>query len=78
MAVYTVASELDAVRTKLTDAGYAVTTAELIRAPKSTITITDAKTAETLMKLMDALDDIDDVTDTAANFELSPEVTEAV
>jgi YebC/PmpR family DNA-binding regulatory protein len=76
LVVYTVANQLNAVRTQLTEAGYNVESAELAYLPKTTIVIEDAKVAGQLLRLMDALDDMDDVTATHANFDLSDELAQ--
>lgn len=77
VTVYTSPTALESVRAKLVDAGYEIESAELAFLPKSTVAVTDPKSASTLMKLMDALDELDDVTDTYANFDISDEAMEA-
>lgn len=69
LTVYTVATELDAVRSKLTEAGYEVESAELAYIPQNMVAV-EGKQAETVGKLMDALDELDDVTDTYTNADL--------
>jgi YebC/PmpR family DNA-binding regulatory protein len=76
LTVYTAPTQLDAVRSKLSESGYQVESAELAYVPKTTVTVSDAKTAATLMRLMDALEDLDDVTATYANFDI-PETASA-
>lgn len=76
LVVYTLANQLNAVQTKLTEQGYEVKSAELAFVPKVTIMIEDEKTAQQLLKLMDVLDDMDDVTATHANFDLSDRLAE--
>ncbi len=75
--VYTAANQLEAVRSKLSILGYDVDSAELAFIPKTTVAVSDAKTAGTLMRLMDALDELDDVANTYANFDIPEEVMEA-
>jgi YebC/PmpR family DNA-binding regulatory protein len=76
VVVYTAATQLDAVRSKLSASGFVVESAELSRIPKTTIEVTDPKAAATLMKLMNALEELDDVTATAANFDIPDGVME--
>ncbi len=68
--VYTVATDLAAVRDSLKARGFEITEAGLTYVPDSTIEVTDKDTAGKIMRLMDALDDIDDVTDTHVNFDI--------
>jgi YebC/PmpR family DNA-binding regulatory protein len=69
LVVYTLPNQLNAVRTKLSEAGYEIDSAELAYLPKTTVTVADLKTAQQILRLMDALDDMDDVTATHANFD---------
>lgn len=68
--VYTVATDLAAVRDSLKARGFEITEAGLTYVPDNTIEVTDKDTAGKIMRLMDALDDIDDVTDTHVNFDI--------
>lgn len=74
VTVYTVPAQLDQVRSQLSQAGLEVESAELSWIPKTSISVPDPKTAQTVMRLMDALDDLDDVTGIAANFDIPEEV----
>jgi YebC/PmpR family DNA-binding regulatory protein len=74
LIVYTLPSDLDAVRKALTERGYEVEKAELSFEPNTTIQVTDPDTARKLMRIMDALDDLDDVTGTYSNFDIAPEL----
>ena len=65
---------LEEVRSAIIDAGFQVTTAEVIMQPSNTITIDDVETAAKLLKLLDALDDNDDVNNVYSNYEISDEV----
>jgi YebC/PmpR family DNA-binding regulatory protein len=78
LVVYTVANQLNAVQTKITEMGYEITSAELAYVPKSTVMISEEKTANQLLKIMDSLEDLDDVTNTFANFNLTPELAESL
>lgn len=74
LAVFTAPAQLDTVRKALAAAGYAAEAAELTFIPTTTVMVTEAKAAQTLIKLMDALENLDDVTNTYSNFDLSPEL----
>lgn len=74
LIVYTVPTDLDAVRKALTAKGYEIEKAELSFEPNTTIAITGVDVARKLMRLMDALDELDDVTATYANFDIAPEL----
>jgi len=74
--VITSPSDLEAVRAALLDAGYNVTSAEIIMQPGNRIEITDADTAAKLLKLVEALEDNDDVRAVYANYEISDELLE--
>jgi YebC/PmpR family DNA-binding regulatory protein len=72
LIVYTGPTELDAVRSKLTEAGYEVESAELTYIPQTMVAVS-GKPAETTSKLMDALDELDDVTGTYSNADMGDE-----
>lgn len=72
LIVYTAPTALDGVRKTLSDAGYAIESAELSYIPQTMVAV-EGKSAETIMKLMDALDELDDVTDTVTNADLPAE-----
>jgi YebC/PmpR family DNA-binding regulatory protein len=76
VTIYTIPTDLDRVRSQLSEAGLDVESAELSWVPKTIMTVSDPKTAQTIMRLMDALDDLDDVTGTAANFDIPQAVLE--
>ncbi len=76
--VQTVPNQLDQIRSRLIDAGYEVTAAELSFLPHQTIKISDTKAAQALVKLMDRLEENDDVTATYANFEIDQAVLDSV
>ncbi len=78
LVVYSVANQLNAVQTKLTEMGYDVRSSELAYLAKNTIVIEDEKVAGQLLRLMDALEDMDDVTSTHANFDFSDALSEAL
>lgn len=72
--IVTAPGDLEGVRSALLDAGYNVTSAEVIMQPSNTVEITDVETAAKLMKLIDALEDNDDVNNVYANYEISDEI----
>lgn len=74
LIVYTVPTELDAVRKALSEAGYDIESAELTYLPKTMVAV-EGKTAETIAKLMDTLDELDDVTATHTNADLVEEAS---
>ena len=74
--IITAPGDLDAVRAALLDAGFNVSSAQVIMQPSNTIEITDVETAAKLMKLIDALEDNDDVNNVYANYEISDEIME--
>lgn len=78
LLVYTVPTELDAVRRALADIGYHAERAELSYEPNTTVSVTDEATARKLMRLMDAFDELDDVTGTFSNFDIAPELMEQI
>jgi YebC/PmpR family DNA-binding regulatory protein len=71
--VVTAPTEIMDVKDALEAAGIKVSTAELTRLPKNTVTV-DAKTAESALRLMDALEDQDDVQNVYSNFDIPDEV----
>lgn len=76
--VYTGPGDLEAVRAALLDAGFELTSAEIIMKPANTIEISDAETAAKLLKLIDALEDNDDVRAVYANYDISDELMETL
>lgn len=78
VTVYTKANELNAVRTKLDEAGETIESADLSYVPSQTIPISEAETANKIIRLMDALEELDDVTTTFSNFDIPAEILESV
>src|SRR5688572_17886623 len=68
LTVYTKATELNAARTQLAEAGEVVESAELSYVPSQTIPISEPDMAKKVIRLMDALEELDDVTATFSNF----------
>lgn len=78
LTVYTKANQLDSVRSGLEAKGHIVQNAELQYIASTTVSVSDAKTAGTIMRLMDALDELDDVVAVHANFDIDSEILEKV
>jgi YebC/PmpR family DNA-binding regulatory protein len=70
--------DLSAVRAAIEDAGFAVDSAELTMAPKTTIEVADESQAKKILRLIDALEDNDDVQEVYANFDIPERVLEEV
>jgi YebC/PmpR family DNA-binding regulatory protein len=75
--VYTEPTALHQVRTGLVKAGYKVESGAMTKIAKTT-TAVSAADAPALLKLLDLLEDHDDVEQVYANFDISPEVWEAL
>jgi YebC/PmpR family DNA-binding regulatory protein len=70
--------DLQAVREGLEAAGIAVTDAEVMMLPKTTVAVEDETVARKVLKLIDGLEENDDVQDVYANFDIPERVLEAV
>jgi YebC/PmpR family DNA-binding regulatory protein len=70
--VYTVVSDLPAVRQVFVDAGLPIETAEMAYVPKTQISLSPADTLQ-IMNLVEALEDLDDVAKVHSNLEISDE-----
>jgi YebC/PmpR family DNA-binding regulatory protein len=66
--VYSAPDALDRVRRALREAGLAVTSADLTKIPKTTVSL-DEKSALQVLKLLDALEELDDVQKVYSNAE---------
>jgi YebC/PmpR family DNA-binding regulatory protein len=77
LEVYTVPSELAAVRTAIEASGVAIEGAEVIQRPTMRVELDEAA-ATRLFRLIEALEDNDDVGSVHANFEVSDEILERV
>lgn len=73
LSIYTVPSELEAIRNQLDDDGVEISDAELTMVPKTMIQLGQDQTLRGL-RLMDALDDLDDVQQVYTNLDISDEV----
>ncbi len=78
LVIYTIAKQLNAVQTKLTDMGHAIKSSELAYIAKNTVVIEDEKAAAQLLRLMDTLEEMDDVSATHANFDFSDDLAESL
>jgi YebC/PmpR family DNA-binding regulatory protein len=70
--------DLRAVRAAVEAAGFAIDSAELTLAPKTTIEVSDEAQAKKILRLIDALEDNDDVQEVYANFDIPERVLEEV
>ncbi len=75
--ITTAPEDFAAVRRVLEQARYALTSAEITMAPKSTVPL-EGKEAQQVLRLMDALEDHDDVQHVYANFDIPDEVLQQV
>ena len=72
--IYCAPNDLQPLQDALSDAGFKVTTGEVIMKPSNVIEISDADTAAKLMRLIDALEDNDDVNNVYANYSIPDEI----
>ena len=68
--VTTEPTDLEAVRSTLSAAGYEAESAELSMEPTTTVEISDEKTAKAVLGFMERLEDLDDVQNVYANFDI--------
>lgn len=68
--VTTAPTDLPAVRDALVDAGVTVESADVTMVSSTTIDLSDAQAARSVLKLVDALEDHDDVNEVYANFDI--------
>lgn len=73
--VYTSREDLHSVKEKLIKGGIAVTTAELIYRPKTTVPINDASTAKSVIHAIESLEELDDVQKVYTNEEIDSSVS---
>jgi YebC/PmpR family DNA-binding regulatory protein len=74
--VTTEPTDLEAVRSSLSAAGYDAESAELSMEPTTTVEITDEKSAKAVLGFMERLEDLDDVQNVYANFDIPAELME--
>lgn len=72
--VYVEVPELNAVAHKISDAGYAVESSEIIFKPNMTTEVKDKETADKIFAFMEKLEDNDDVQKVFANFDIPDEL----
>jgi YebC/PmpR family DNA-binding regulatory protein len=75
--IMTQPGDLFSVRDALEKKGVEITSAELIRIPSNTVTLT-GKDAEAMIRLLEALEDHDDVQRVSANFDIADELMESL
>ena len=75
--IMTQPGELFSVRDALEKRGVEITSAELVRIPANTVTLT-GKDAEVMIRLLEALEDNDDVQRVSANFDIADELMESL
>ena len=68
--------KLEHVKNAMSDAGYEVSSADVVMAPISTVEITDQEVGKQLLRLLDTLEDHDDVTRVWTNFEMDQQLAE--
>jgi YebC/PmpR family DNA-binding regulatory protein len=71
-------TDLHRVREALDGAGIAVTSADLLMLPTSTVPLTDEADARAVLRVIDALEELDDVQNVDANFDIPDDVLQAV
>ncbi|MGQ0744202.1 MAG: YebC/PmpR family DNA-binding transcriptional regulator [Acidimicrobiales bacterium] len=76
--VTTAPTDLARVRTGLEQAGFSVSSADLVMIPTSLITLSDETEARRVLKVVDIIDEHDDVQAVYANFDISDEVAAAL
>ena len=74
--VTTEPTDLEAVRSSLSAAGYEAESAEHSMEPTTTVEISDEKTAKAVLGFMERLEDLDDVQNVYANFDIPAELME--
>jgi YebC/PmpR family DNA-binding regulatory protein len=72
------ATDVQAVRAALEDAGLPVTSSDSTMLPSVTVEITEESTAKQVLRLLDALEDCDDVQNVYSNFDIPDRILEAV
>jgi len=75
--VTTAPTDLHAVRTALDGGGITVTSADLTMLPSTTIALSDASSAKSVLRVIDALEEHDDVQNVYANFDIPDDVLQS-
>jgi YebC/PmpR family DNA-binding regulatory protein len=75
--VTTAATDLNAVRSAITEAGIEVKESELTMLPSSTVELDEASKAKSVLRVIDALEDHDDVQNVYANFDIPDDIMAA-
>lgn len=74
ISVYVFPTELINTKDSMTDAGYKVLEAKLIRSPKSSVKVGDESGAKQLVQLLGSLDSLDDVQNVFANDDIEDSI----
>jgi transcriptional/translational regulatory protein YebC/TACO1 len=72
--VTTPPTELHKVRTAIEEAGFTVSSADLVLNPTNTVPLDSVDAAKKVLRLIDALDDHDDVQNVYANFDIADDI----
>jgi YebC/PmpR family DNA-binding regulatory protein len=72
------ATDVQAVRAALEEAGITVSSSDTTMLPSVTVEVTDESTAKQVLRLLDALEDCDDVQNVYSNFDIPDQILEAV
>ena len=78
LEVYVQSQKLTEVKEKLTQGGFKVLNAELVKQPKNEVQIKDAEKANKVLKLMDSLQEHDDIQQVFANFNIPEEILQQI
>lgn len=70
LEVYTKPEDLEQIRNKLQEAGFLVSSSELVMKPKNTLPITDSGPAQSILSFMEKIQDHQDVQKVFANFDI--------
>jgi YebC/PmpR family DNA-binding regulatory protein len=71
-------ADLHAVRAALDETGIVVASADLTMLPTTTVALSDASSAKSVLRVIDALEDHDDVQNVYANFDIPDDVLQTV
>jgi YebC/PmpR family DNA-binding regulatory protein len=75
--VTTAATDLNAVRTAISEAGIEVKESELTMLPSTSVALDEASKAKSVLRVIDALEDHDDVQNVYANFDIPDDIMAA-
>ncbi len=72
--IYTTLEDMETVKKKLLEEGLPVKNSLLIKKPKTSIQITDPKTADSILKLVESIENLKDVQKVYSNFDIPEEI----